>query len=94
MKLTFLSVFRYNCLFVVDAVSTLAVVELLVDEWKIDAAFATSQKVLGGPAGLAPVTFGPRALEKITNRKTLIKSYYFDANLLSSWWGCHGEPRV
>lgn len=77
-----------------DAVSTVGAVKLLVDEWKIDAAFTASQKVLGAPAGLAPITLGPRALEKIKNRKTLVKSYYWDANLLSSKWGCHGESRA
>lgn len=76
---------------VVDAVSTAGAVKLLVDEWKIDCAFAASQKVLGAPAGLAPITFGPRALDKINNRKTLVKSFYWDAKLLASKWGCFGE---
>lgn len=85
---------RYNCLLVVDAVSTAGAVKLLVDEWKIDAAFTASQKVLGAPAGLAPITLNERALEKINNRKTPVKSYYWDAILLSSKWGCHGESRT
>lgn len=90
----FNNLFRHDCLLVVDAVSTVGAVKLLVDEWKIDAAFTASQKVLGAPAGLAPITLGPRALEKIKNRKTPIKSYYWDANLLSSKWGCHGDTRA
>lgn len=85
---------RYDCLLVVDAVSTAGAVELLVDEWKIDAAFTASQKVLGAPAGLAPITLNERAMKKIYDRKTPVKSYYWDAILLSSKWGCHGESRM
>lgn len=84
---------RHNCLLVVDAVSTLGAVELLVDEWKIDIAFSASQKTLGAPAGLAPLTFGARAVEKIKNRKTLIPVYYYDATLISSFWNCYEGPR-
>lgn len=85
---------RYDCLLVVDAVSTAGAVELLVDEWKIDAAFTASQKVLGSPAGLAPITLNDRAMKKIYDRKTAVKSYYWDAILLSSKWGCQGETRM
>ncbi|XP_037028970.1 serine--pyruvate aminotransferase, mitochondrial-like [Bradysia coprophila] len=85
---------RYDCLLVIDAVSTAGAVEFLVDEWKIDAAFAASQKVLGAPAGLAPITLSERAMQKIHNRKTPVKSYYWDAVLLSSKWGCQGESRM
>lgn len=85
---------RYDCFLVVDAVSTAGAVKLLVDEWKIDAAFTASQKTLGAPAGLAPITLSERAIEKIKNRKTPVKSYYWDAILLSSKWGCQGEIRV
>jgi len=84
---------RNDCIFIVDAVSTLGVVELCVDAWKIDAAFSASQKTLGAPAGLAPITFGPRAWSKVLGRKTKVKSYFFDAVLLSKCWGCTDEPR-
>lgn len=85
---------RYDCLLVVDAVSTAGAVKLLVDEWKIDAAFCASQKILGAPAGLAPITLNERAVQKIKKRKTPVKSYYWDAIPLSSKWGCYGEPRT
>lgn len=84
---------RNDCLFIVDAVSTLGVIDLQVDEWKIDAAFAASQKTLGGPAGLAPVTFGPRAVAKILSRKTKPPVYFFDATLIARQWNCTDEPR-
>lgn len=77
----------------VDAVATLGAVDLYVDEYKIDACFSASQKVLGGPAGLAPVTFSSRAMEAIRNRKVPSNVYYYDATYLSQFYGCSDEPR-
>lgn len=44
-------------LFVVDAVLSLGGCELAVDAWQVDAAIGGLQKCLGGPPGLAPVTY-------------------------------------
>lgn len=74
--------------------STLGAVELLVDEWKIDVAFSASQKSLGGPAGLAPITFGPRALARIAKRTTPSPVYFYDVNLLKEFWKCTDAPRL
>lgn len=32
-----------------------------MDVWEVDATYAGSQKVLGAPPGLTPVSFSPRA---------------------------------
>lgn len=77
-----------------DAVSTLGAVDLYVDDWKIDAAFSESHNVLGAPAGLAPVTFGPRAMHIIENRKVPSSVYYFDATYLSKFFQCNDLPRL
>lgn len=79
---------------VVDAVSTLGAVDLYVDDWSIDAAFAESHNVLGAPAGLAPVTFGPRAMHAIQSRKVQSNVYYFDATYLSNCFQCNDQPRL
>lgn len=79
---------------IVDAVSTFGANEFLVDEWKIDVAFSGSQRALGAPPGLAPITFGPRAVEKIENRKTPPPVYYYDATLINSLWNCRDGPRL
>lgn len=84
---------RNNCLFVVDAVATLGACDLYVDEYKIDACFSTSQKVLGGPAGLAPVTLSSRAMDAIENRKTPSNVYFYDAVYLSELFKCTDKPR-
>lgn len=76
----------HNALFVVDAVCGLGGVPMNVDEMKIDACYAGSQKSLGALPGLAPVTFNERAIEVIKNRKRPVQSYYLDAEYLSRYW--------
>lgn len=86
--------YRHGCLLLIDAVSTLGALELKVDEWKIDAAFAGSQKALGAPAGFAPVTFSPRAIEVIRARRTPTRVYFYDALLVGRSWNCFAEEAV
>ena len=59
-----------NKVFVVDAVSGLAVSPLRMDDCNVDAAVAGSQKGLMLPAGLGIVAVGPRAWEKNSRSKT------------------------
>lgn len=53
---------EYNCLFIVDTVASLGGVELKMDEWGIDILYTGSQKVLGGPPGITPISFSPLAV--------------------------------
>ena len=69
-------------LFAIDCVTSLAGVEVDVDGWGVDAAYSGTQKCLSVPPGLAPVTFGPRAVERIRSRRTLCPSWYLDVNLI------------
>jgi alanine-glyoxylate transaminase/serine-glyoxylate transaminase/serine-pyruvate transaminase len=73
-------------LFVVDAVTSLGGAELRVDDWHIDACYSGSQKCLSCPPGLAPVTLGPRAVDKLQQRSSKIVSWYFDFTLIQSYW--------
>ncbi len=57
------------------------------DRWEIDAIYSGSQKCLGAPPGLAPVTLGPRAVEALSKRKTKVQSWYFDLSVLQNYWG-------
>ncbi|KAF4521876.1 hypothetical protein B566_EDAN008406 [Ephemera danica] len=84
---------RYNCLLVVDAVASLGGAPLFADRWELDAVYTGSQKVLGAPPGLAPVTFSPRARAKIAARRTPPPVFYFDLNLIGNYWGCDDQPR-
>jgi alanine-glyoxylate transaminase/serine-glyoxylate transaminase/serine-pyruvate transaminase len=47
-----------------------------------DACCSCTQKCLSAPAGLAPVGFGPRALD----RRVRCRSFYFDVQLLEDYW--------
>src|SRR5260221_3637414 len=77
---------KHGALFVVDAVCGLGGVPMNVDEMKIDACYAGSQKSLGALPGLAPVTLNERAVDVIRNRKTLVQSYYLDLPKLHRYW--------
>jgi len=57
-----------------------------IDRNEIDASYSCSQKGIGAPPGLSPVTFSDRAIEKIRRRKTPLKSWYLDVNLIDKYW--------
>lgn len=81
---------KYNCLTIVDAVTSLGGVPVLVDEWGIDAIYSGSQKCLSCTPGLSPVSFSEAALEKIKNRKTLVRSWFLDLTLVMDYWEGEG----
>ena len=78
---------QYDCLLLVDTVTSLAGVPLLVDEWQIDIAYSGSQKCLNCPPGIAPLTFNDRASEKLMNRKGKVPNWYLDMTMLAKYWG-------
>lgn len=78
---------QYGCINIVDAVTSLAGSELRVDDWGIDAIYSGSQKCLSAMPGLSPVSFSDRAIEKLTNRKTPVTSWFLDLNLVMGYWG-------
>ncbi len=78
---------EYDCLLLVDTVTSLGGVPLYLDEWGIDLAYSCSQKGLGCPPGLAPFSMSPRAWERLQNRRTSVANWYLDMNLLSRYWG-------
>jgi alanine-glyoxylate transaminase/serine-glyoxylate transaminase/serine-pyruvate transaminase len=78
--------------FIVDAVTSLGGNEIHVDDWGIDALYSCSQKCIGCPSGLSPVTFSPRAMEKISTRKKKVPNFYLDMTLLMKYWS--GAARV
>ncbi len=81
---------KYGALIAVDCVSSLGGMPVEVDAWGIDAAASCSQKCLGAPPGLGPVTLGPRAMEVVSTRKTRPPTFYMDLKLLFEYWGDPG----
>jgi alanine-glyoxylate transaminase/serine-glyoxylate transaminase/serine-pyruvate transaminase len=80
-------VHRHGALLLVDCVTSLGGVPVKIDDWGVDAAYSGSQKALSCPPGLAPLTFGDRAIEKLNNRKTKVANWYLDLSLLEKYWG-------
>ena len=78
---------QYDCLTIVDAVTSLGGTELKVDEWEIDAIYSGTQKCLSCVPGISPVSFSERAVERIKNRQTKVQSWFLDMNLVMGYWG-------
>jgi alanine-glyoxylate transaminase/serine-glyoxylate transaminase/serine-pyruvate transaminase len=85
-------------LVIVDAVTSLGGVGLGIDavpvsapdsgdDSAIDACYSGTQKCLGAPPGMAPITLGPRATEAIRNRRSPVFSFNLDLTLLDRYWG-------
>jgi alanine-glyoxylate transaminase / serine-glyoxylate transaminase / serine-pyruvate transaminase len=71
----------------VDAVTSMGGVPVSVDGNEIDICYSCSQKCLGCPPGISPITYSPTALEFIQKRKSPIANWYLDINKLSKYWG-------
>ncbi|MEM9586846.1 MAG: alanine--glyoxylate aminotransferase family protein [Planctomycetota bacterium] len=73
-------------LFAVDSVTSLAGHEVKVDQWGIDAIYSGTQKCLSCPPGLSPVSFSPRAIEKLESRTSKVRSWYLDVSMLKNYY--------
>jgi len=75
-----------GALLMVDTVTSLGGAPVRVDELGIDACYSGTQKCLGCPPGLSPVTFSERAVEVIRKRKTKVQSWYLDLSMIEKYW--------
>ena len=80
-------VHRYDSVLIVDAVASLGGVEMKMDEWDIDLCHSGTQKCLGAPSGLAPISVGPRAAKVLRERQTPVQSFYLNLVDLETYWG-------
>ena len=76
-----------DALFMADCVTSLGGMEVALDAWGVDLAYSGTQKCLSCPPGLAPVSFSPRAVDVLRNRKTKVVSWYLDLTMLLAYWG-------
>ncbi len=81
------AVHAHGALLLMDCVTSLGGAAVKIDEWDVDAAFSGTQKCLSCPPGLSPMTFGPRAMEKLAARKNKVQSWYLDVSMLKQYWG-------
>lgn len=76
-----------NALSIVDTVTSLAGIELKVDDWGADAVYSGTQKCLSCIPGISPVTFSQRAVERIQSREQKVQSWFLDMQLVMGYWG-------
>jgi alanine-glyoxylate transaminase/serine-glyoxylate transaminase/serine-pyruvate transaminase len=76
-----------GALFLVDAVTSLAGLEVAVDKRGIDAVYSGTQKCLSCPPGLSPISLSPAALKTLESRKTPVVSWYLDMSMVRNYWG-------
>ena len=76
-----------GALLIVDAVTSLGGHPVGVDRNDIDVCYSGTQKCLGAPPGLAPITFSERARERIRARRSKIQSWYLDMTIVGTYWG-------
>src|SRR2546423_8401415 len=73
-----------DALLLVDCVTSLGGIPVDVDGWGIDVAYAGTQKCLGVPPGLAPLTVNDRARERFVER---CQSWYLDLTMIGEYVG-------
>lgn len=76
-----------DTLLLVDTVTSLGGIPVDVDGWGIDACYSGTQKCLGVPPGLAPLTFSERAVDRVRTRATPPQSWYLDLGLIGDYVG-------
>ncbi|MBI2710890.1 MAG: alanine--glyoxylate aminotransferase family protein [Actinobacteria bacterium] len=78
-----------DALLLVDCVTSLGGIPVEVDGWGVDVAYSATQKCLGVPPGLAPLTVSDRARERMVERSP---SWYLDLRLIGDY-AMAGSPR-
>jgi len=76
-----------GALFLVDMVTSLGGMDVGLDRIGIDVAYSGTQKCISCPPGLAPISFGPAAIEVLQGRKTPVVSWYLDMTMVKNYWG-------
>ena len=76
-----------DTLFLVDAVTSLAGIPVEVDTWGVDVCYSGTQKCLGVPPGLAPISFSEKAMERVRTRRHPSQSWYLDVALIAGYLG-------
>ncbi len=76
-----------GALVIADCVTSLAGMPVDIDRNGIDVAYSGTQKCLGAPPGLAPLTLSPRAVETLRAEESPCASWYLDLKLVGEYWG-------
>lgn len=76
-----------DMLVIMDAVTSLAGIDLQADAWGADVVYSGTQKCLSGLPGISPITFSNDAVAAIQTRKHKVQSWFLDMNLIMGYWG-------
>lgn len=71
-----------DALLLVDCVTSLGGIPVEIDEWGVDIAYSGTQKCLGVPPGLAPLTVNEWARERFVERS---QSWYLDLRMIADY---------
>ncbi|MEE2768576.1 MAG: alanine--glyoxylate aminotransferase family protein [Actinomycetota bacterium] len=71
-----------EALLLVDCVTSLGGIPLEIDAWGVDLAYSGTQKCLGVPPGLSPVTVSSGAVDAFVDQSP---SWYFDFSMLANY---------
>ena len=71
-----------DALLLADCVTSLGGIDVRIDDWRVDIAYSGTQKCLGVPPGLAPISVAPRAVERMRRRP---QSWYFDMGMIADY---------
>jgi alanine-glyoxylate transaminase/serine-glyoxylate transaminase/serine-pyruvate transaminase len=71
-----------DALLLVDCVTSLGGIPVEIDGWGVDIAYSGTQKCLGCPPGLAPLTVSERARARLLEKPA---SWYLDLNMIARY---------
>ncbi|MGF1597841.1 MAG: pyridoxal-phosphate-dependent aminotransferase family protein [Acidimicrobiales bacterium] len=71
-----------DALLLVDTVTSLGGVDVSLDDHGVDISYSGTQKCLGVPPGLSPLSLSPRAVDAIVPTP---RSWYLDLNLIAAY---------
>src|SRR5581483_123743 len=74
-----------DALLYADCVTSLGGIELEPERWGVDYAYSCTQKCVGSPPGMSPVSLSDRALERVRARKTPVP-FMYDWDALAAHW--------
>lgn len=77
---------KLGALFLADTVTSLGGLPVELDKNGVDVAYSATQKCMGCPPGLTPISVSDRALDRVKSRKTPVQSWYHDWLLLDKYW--------
>jgi alanine-glyoxylate transaminase/serine-glyoxylate transaminase/serine-pyruvate transaminase len=75
-----------GALFLVDAVTSLGGIPVEIDKAGVDVCYSGTQKCIGAPPGISPISVSDRALQAALTRKSPVPIWYYDWKLLKAYY--------